>query len=41
MALNFWATFVRKFVHKKFQKSPDLVMLATTYSRHDDYTCLG
>ena len=31
-ALIIWATFVPKFVHKNFQKSPDLVTLLTVHA---------
>ena len=32
MALNFWATFVRKFMPKKFKKSPNLVTLSSPFN---------
>ena len=35
MSPNIWATFVRKFVVKNFQKSPNLVTLFSTLLNYD------
>ena len=35
--IEFWATFVRKFVTKNFQKSPNLVTLAVSWKMTKDW----